>query len=145
MWSAAVLRVLSYQVEQSPTAAPALCTAQDRHSTSFVRYLWGPVGPEPQPEAWNEPKDKSKPAQMTSKLSQRTNFSALWTLCAGRATLHVVIMEYLWLSHSAFKIVSDNAYEEPHDNAALSLHGAAPAPARVNSNERPSLASAPAS
>jgi hypothetical protein len=66
---------------------------------------------------------------MTCKLSQPTNSSALWTLCAGCATLHVVIAEYLWLSHSASKIVSDNAYEEPHDNAALSLNGAVPAPA----------------
>lgn len=112
---------------------------------SFVRYLWGSAGPESQPEARNGFKDESRPAQLTSKLSQPTNSSALSTLCAGRATLHVVITRYLWLSHSASKIVSDTADEEPHDNAALSLHGAAPVPARVNSNERPSLASAPAS
>lgn len=111
----------------------------------FVRYLWGSAGPGSQPDAGNEFKDMSQPAQMTGRLSQPTDFSALSTLCAGRATLHAVIMGYLWLSHSASKIVSDNAYEEPHDNAALSLHGAAPAPARVNSNERPSLASAPGS
>lgn len=112
---------------------------------SFVRYLWGSSGPESQPEARNGFKDESRPARLTSKLSQPTNFSALSTLCAGRATLHVVITGYLWLSHSASKIVSDTADEEPHDNAALSLHGAVPVPARVNSNERPSLASAPAS
>lgn len=111
---------------------------------SFVRYLWGSAGPGSQPEARNV-KDKSNPAQLTSKLSQPTNSSALSTLCAGRATLHAVVMGYLCLSHSASKIVSDTAYEEPHDDAALSLHGAAPVPARVNSNERPSQTSAPAS
>ena len=141
MWSAAVLPVLSYQVEQGPTAAPALCTAQDRHSMFFMRYLWGSAGPESQPEAVNGSKDKSKPAQMTSKVSQPTNSSALSTLCAVRATFHVVLTGYLWLSHSASQIVSDSAYEEPHDYAALSLHGAAPAPAVVKSNERPPLAS----
>jgi hypothetical protein len=130
---------------RAPLLRPTLCTAQDRHSVSFVRYLWGPAGPKPQPEAGKGLKDKSEPARVTSKLSQPTNFSALATWCAGCATLLVVIAEYLWLSHSASKIVSDNVYEEPHDNAALSLHRAAPAPARVNSNERPSLASAPAS
>lgn len=89
------------------------------------------LGPNPNQKLGNDPQDKIRPARMASKLSQPTNSSALSTLCAGCATLHVVIAEYLWPSHSAPKIVSDNAYEEPHDTAALSLHGAAPAPARV--------------
>lgn len=141
MWSAAVLRVLSYQVGQSPTASPALCTAQERHSMSFVRYLWGSAGPGSQPEAGNRLKDESEPAQNDKQIVAAHQFQRPLDFVRPACHPHAVITRYLWLSHSASKIVSDNAYEEPHDNAALSLHGAAPAPARANSNERPSLAS----
>lgn len=139
MWSAAVLRVPSYQVEQSPTASPALCTAQERHSMSFVRYLWGSAWARIPTRRWERIQGREPACTNHRQIVITHQFQRPLDFVRSACHPPAVITGYLWLSHSASKIVSDSAYEEPHDNAAPSLHGAAPAPARVNSNERPSL------
>lgn len=136
---------LSYESCPIKWASPHCC-AGVMHSTRQAQYVFcavlvGFCWARTPTRSWERIQGQEQACTNDKQIVAAHQFERPLDFVRRACHFHAVLTGYLWLSHSASKIVSDNAYEEPHDNTALSLHGAAPAPAAVNSNERPSLAS----